>query len=265
MEFFGNLTGRWFLPPFSLPQFLLQNSIVSCACFRRSDWRQAGGYCLEFIDGMEDYDFWMSLLELDRRPVKIPEVMLHYRQAGDSMSKRMTVAHKKRVYSLLYQRHQALYQSHARDIFMQLVDRELEVPRPPPACFRAQLFYPDGAGQSEDRSVFFFGAMGQWLDFTMVIPKNWNGPLRFDPCECVAQVTLASLKLRSPSGTTLYEFPNGPVERLEVQGTARVAEGGLSAGNLICYGNDPQLVLSSELSGMAGSRLTVRLRVMPGV
>lgn len=262
VEFFGGRHGKWNLQSFGFPGFLIQNSIVSCASYRRSDWERVGGYCEDFIHGMEDHDFWMSLIESGCLPFQVPEVHLYYRQTNDSRTKRMTVSQKKRASALLFERHQTLYQEYGKELFMELMDRELRAPNGNANSFVAQLFYPDISGHSEERSIRVHGICGENLELAFVIPNDWVGPLRFDPCSRPARVKLAHLKLQSASGATLYELSEDPLEHLGIQGTACVTESGQEAGVLISDGDDPQLVLQSQLSGKAGSRLTVRLCVM---
>ncbi|MES2648312.1 MAG: glycosyltransferase family A protein [Bacteroidota bacterium] len=84
-EFFGDMVGEWDLPAFSWPQFLLQNSIYCSAVFRTSDWERAGGYREELLDGLEDWDLWLAILNKESRVHQIKKIMFYYRQRSGSM------------------------------------------------------------------------------------------------------------------------------------------------------------------------------------
>ena len=66
-EFFGDKTGKWELPDYSLQDILVLNMIFCCAMFRRIDWENVGGYNPNMVYGNEDWDFWLSLLALGRK------------------------------------------------------------------------------------------------------------------------------------------------------------------------------------------------------
>ena len=82
VEYFGNRTGRCRLPSYRFPGILLRNSFVSSCVFRRADWTAVGGYKPNLLHGGEDWDFWISLIELGREVVQLEEVLFYYRQHG---------------------------------------------------------------------------------------------------------------------------------------------------------------------------------------
>ena len=57
-DLFGERTGIWDLPDYSFSTMLLDNIVLS---------------------GMEDYDFWLSILGLGKEIYQIPEILFHYR------------------------------------------------------------------------------------------------------------------------------------------------------------------------------------------
>jgi len=85
-EKFGAENGPWKLPPYSRWRMLLGNIIFCSALYRRSDWECAGGYDETLRRGWEDWDFWLSLLELGRDVHCIPEVGFYYRKHEHSMA-----------------------------------------------------------------------------------------------------------------------------------------------------------------------------------
>lgn len=91
-EFFGDKTGVWDLPEFTLKEMLLRNLIVCTSLLRRSDWEKVGGFNKNMIYGFEDHDFWLSILELGREVRFIPEVMFYYRKVESAKGRAHSVA-----------------------------------------------------------------------------------------------------------------------------------------------------------------------------
>ena len=113
-ELFGEKSGPWSLPDFSLEHFLTDNCIFIASMFRKEDWQLVGGFSQEFKHGLEDYDFWLSLIERGRAVHQFSQVWFHYRIKPVSRSTQMNhhVTHMVDTYALLYQRHRAFYQQH---------------------------------------------------------------------------------------------------------------------------------------------------------
>lgn len=83
---FGAVDASWQLPEFSTANMALQNCVFASAVFRRHDWQLVGGYC-ESLRSLEDWDFWIRLIGLDRRFHQIPEELFFYRVGHVSRSK----------------------------------------------------------------------------------------------------------------------------------------------------------------------------------
>lgn len=79
-EFFGTKTGKWKINNYKFPNILFKNMIFTSAMFRKSDWEKTGGYKLEMELGCEDWELWISLIEMGLKPYKIPEVLFYYRK-----------------------------------------------------------------------------------------------------------------------------------------------------------------------------------------
>lgn len=82
-EYFGARSGAWNLKPYRFPDILLENVIFSAAMFRRVDWMTTGGFRAEFAL-WEDYNFWLSIIELGRDVYRIPEALFFYRKHAGS-------------------------------------------------------------------------------------------------------------------------------------------------------------------------------------
>lgn len=107
-EFFGNRTGVWILPPFDRHLLAIRNLISVCAMYRKSDWERVGGYCT-YIKGLEDWDFWISMLKDDGKVVCINKVGFYYRIRTNS--KRINDRkYKSSVVATLNERHHEYFQ-----------------------------------------------------------------------------------------------------------------------------------------------------------
>lgn len=95
-DFFGDRSGEWILPPFSLHLLARKNIMDTCAMYRKADWERVHGYCREII-AREDWEFWIAVLKNGGKVVRLPEIRLHYRvrnqskRVGDRQLKRHVV------------------------------------------------------------------------------------------------------------------------------------------------------------------------------
>lgn len=106
---FGEKEGMEPLPPFDSERLLFDNCIYPAAFFRKQDWHLVGGYCESMIYGWEDWDFWISLSELKKQVVKIPEPLFHYRVRSNSRDHSLKFLQKLAMMSLIIARHKLLY------------------------------------------------------------------------------------------------------------------------------------------------------------
>ncbi len=130
-DFFEGRTGIWKLPEYSIGCMLARNTIFNAAIFRKKNWEQVGGYDETMRTAMEDWDFWLAILELGLHPVKLPKLMFHYRirSRGCSYSHRTVPLNDLlEVYRLIACKHHALYANHVEDLVyhMRLIIDDLE-------------------------------------------------------------------------------------------------------------------------------------------
>jgi glycosyltransferase involved in cell wall biosynthesis len=121
-EFFGTKTGLCNLPAYSFPGILVGNMIFNSSFYRKADWQKVGGYRENMIHGWEDYDFWLSIVELGREVVQIPEPLYLYRQVPNSRSERLTRDRQITSYAQLFHNHPRLYSEHIDTLFQHLVE-----------------------------------------------------------------------------------------------------------------------------------------------
>ncbi len=110
-EFFDALNGKWKLPDYSYDLLLFQNMIFCSALYRRERYNKTEGYRNNMKFGSEDWDFWLSLLNVNDKVYKIPKTQFFYRQKTDSMLKDLK-KNNQRMYLMqnqVYLNHKDIY------------------------------------------------------------------------------------------------------------------------------------------------------------
>jgi glycosyltransferase involved in cell wall biosynthesis len=106
---FGARNGPWLRPAFSMPELLLGNTLLPCSLFRAGDFRRTRGYDPAMEQGWEDFDFWLSLVELGLTAARVPETLFEYRVRSGSRSDRMTPRDWRHAYARILRNHPRLF------------------------------------------------------------------------------------------------------------------------------------------------------------
>ncbi len=108
---FGVVEELWNLPPFAPETMLVDNVVFISALFDKKLWQEAGGFDESMTKGLEDYDFWLSLMERGARFYRIPEVLFHCRVKVQSHNLSSANSEEKMVanYQYLYEKHKSLF------------------------------------------------------------------------------------------------------------------------------------------------------------
>ncbi|UMQ40263.1 glycosyltransferase family 2 protein [Chryseobacterium sp. Y16C] len=77
---FGTENGPWNLRKYSYSEMLWINHIFCSAFFRKQSWLDVGGYDTSFVLGMEDWDFWLSILQPDSKVLQLDYTGFYYRR-----------------------------------------------------------------------------------------------------------------------------------------------------------------------------------------
>ena len=109
---FGEKQGEWILPNYSFEQILTHNLIFNCALFRREDYDKTNGYNSNMKEGWEDWDFWLSLIELGLQVERLEEVGFYYRIRNNSMVRSLNKEKNDRLRKQIYLNHLDLYLNH---------------------------------------------------------------------------------------------------------------------------------------------------------
>lgn len=84
-EFFGALSGRFDLAPFSVEALANDNVVHVGGMFRHADWEAVGGY-REDLRGLQDYDLWIRLAARGVGFALVPAITYFYRQGGNTIT-----------------------------------------------------------------------------------------------------------------------------------------------------------------------------------
>lgn len=108
-EKFGDAVGAIQAASFSVSRMRFSNLIFCSALFSKADWEKVGGYKSEMRYGCEDWEFWLSLLELGRNVHRLPEVGFWYRIRHESMNALMDNQKRLAMHRLLVALHPSLF------------------------------------------------------------------------------------------------------------------------------------------------------------
>ena len=116
-EYIGMRAGRWHVGSFDRDRLLQWNYIDACAVYRRCIWEQNRGYDGTMpIQGLEDWDFWLSAFAHGWKFAYVPEVLFEYRVTGTSMIARARGSEPS-IAEFIAMKHGLLY----RDAWQELV------------------------------------------------------------------------------------------------------------------------------------------------
>lgn len=106
-ELFGNETGKWHLPEFSLENLAKKNCIFCSAFYKKEDWKKVNGYDVNMIYGLEDYEFWISLLKNEKKNTvkKLPQTLFYYRVKENSMLANLKSERINKMFNYISKKH----------------------------------------------------------------------------------------------------------------------------------------------------------------
>ena len=88
IEFFGEKTGIKRMGKYNYNKFAIKNQMANTSLFKKEHWKEVGGYNETFLDGYEDWEFWINICEkCNARGYYIPKPLLLYRIKKDSRNK----------------------------------------------------------------------------------------------------------------------------------------------------------------------------------
>ncbi|MFA5993668.1 MAG: glycosyltransferase family A protein [Parcubacteria group bacterium] len=137
-ELFGVKTGFWNIPKYDYEKLLFGNMIFCTAMYQRADYDKTSGYNPNMRKGLEDWDFWLSLIGRDDIVYRIPKVHFYYRIRNKSRNDGLNNegAEVEKLYKQIYDNHSGLYAHMANPIYsdyqlrrksQMIIDRDEEI------------------------------------------------------------------------------------------------------------------------------------------
>lgn len=121
-KYFGDKSGVYKLSEYKYEDLIVNNSIFSTAMFKKSDFLNTKGYDKNLVHGLEDWEFWIQLLNKNSIVYKINNFHFYYRIRPNSRNtlhndnekindihNYIFEKHKGKYYSLLFQNQAKLY------------------------------------------------------------------------------------------------------------------------------------------------------------
>ncbi len=117
LQEFGERSDVWRAGEFNIPQLLMNNIVQAGSLFRKSVWKEVGGYKDEMVGGYEDWEFWLSTVEKGYKWAVVPEPLFLYRIRGESMLHSPGFPHLD-LYTKLYDFHEKLFLNNLREFVL---------------------------------------------------------------------------------------------------------------------------------------------------
>lgn len=108
-QLFGNSSGNWELPNYSFELLLKRNVFFCTALFKKSDFDKTNGFDSLMKVGLEDWDFWISLLSNGGQVHQINETLFYYRIVKNSRNSSFDENKEKEIRQYVYNKHKMLY------------------------------------------------------------------------------------------------------------------------------------------------------------
>jgi len=126
---FGLQNSPWYLPDYSIDNMLIDNIVFATALFYKEDWNKVGGYSEDFKSGLEDYNFWLSIIELGKEFYRIPEVLFFYRKKEQSMLNSFDndISARKETYKKIYSNHPRFFEKHKETYIEKLRNAQQDI------------------------------------------------------------------------------------------------------------------------------------------
>ncbi|MBN1331482.1 glycosyltransferase [Candidatus Dojkabacteria bacterium] len=120
MSTFGEYETTYQFNSTDLRDLLKENILHVSSIFKKDVWEKVGGFDENFINGFDDWEFWINAAKHDFKWMIIPEVLFNYRIRKNSMSSQIekNTAREIGLYNRLYTKHISLFKKYALDILI---------------------------------------------------------------------------------------------------------------------------------------------------
>jgi len=119
VKMFGTKSASLRLPKITKKNMLVMNCLVATAMFKKEVWNLSNGYNENMVYGYEDWDFWLSCIELDLKFYRVPKELFLYRIREKSMVSELLEdkSRKKQMKQQLKLNHKNLFASEKINLF----------------------------------------------------------------------------------------------------------------------------------------------------
>ena len=263
----GDRTGEVPIPPYAFPDILLDPLLFSVGIFRREDWARTLGYREEMREAWEDYEFWLSLLELGLRIEQIPEPLFEYRHTGTSSRDEWMNSVDRRValQTRIFHLHRKLYEDHIGTLFREhALAGGLKQARERLAPDRFHPTVTRLGGGSPVTPAEEDLAAGDWQEAVFRVAGWGHEPLdriRLDPVEAPGTLEVRRVELVGAGGQSVVREHGALAGLLAPSGTA-LALDPTPEGNPVFFscGVDPQLIVEVPEGVVPLERVTCSFR-----
>ena len=260
----GAIEGVVPTPPYRYPDILFRPLLFSVGVFRKVDWKEVGGYKEVMREAWEDYEFWISILDLGKNLVQVPEVLFEYRQKTVEQSRNSWVSSIERrvmLHSRVFRMHPKLYEENAEQIFSRLIlNEELQEAQRflAPTFSLPEIWCGEFAVQAE--TIFPFGEMREICFKIPVGSLAELGEFRFDPTGCVGSLYIESIEFWNGEVCLARWIEEDLFSKLTLSGTLIPDEDyDGEAGRFFSVGSDPQLLIQLPGRSLDPDRLKIRM------
>lgn len=94
---------------YSLEELMGRNIFVITSMFRKFDFEKTEGFNENMVKGLEDWDFWLSMLESGGEVAYVKQAVFYYRIRGNSRNKSISEDYYSLLRKTIYENHKHLY------------------------------------------------------------------------------------------------------------------------------------------------------------
>ena len=109
VKFFGKSKGTLKVISYDLATILAENQLVITSLFRRSDFDKVRGFNENMEEGLEDWDFWISLLKKGGKVMCAYKAIFYYRLQNVSRNSQISKDKERRLRKQMWENHKSLF------------------------------------------------------------------------------------------------------------------------------------------------------------
>lgn len=110
-QYFGKRHSKIYLEPYSIERLMGHNLFINCSMFRKKDFDRVKGFNENMNLGLEDWDFWLSILKCGGKVKYLEGIHFFYRIKSKKESRNLTTAleHYDNLRKQIWYNHKELY------------------------------------------------------------------------------------------------------------------------------------------------------------